>query len=131
MSEMETLLFSKEFDAPILVEFSIRNLPENSHCFVDTLSKELNLSCEEELTALAKSHFQYLQMNAVAPIFTITPEYDVRHAGDIASLYVLARTSERLFMKSRIPSLIYTRLNRTIYIHESHIGVLAQRRKSL
>ena len=131
MKEMETLLFSKEFDAPILVEFSIRNLPDNCRCFGEVLAKSLNTSCEEELTALAKSQFQFLQMNPIAPIFTITPEYDVRHAGDIASLYVLARTSERLFMKHRPPSLIYTRLNRTIYIHESHIGVLAKRRKSL
>ena len=131
MSEMETLLFSREFDAPILVEFSIRHLPENSHCFVDELSKTLHLSCEEELHALAKSQFQYLQMNAVAPIFEREPDYDVRHAGDIASLYVLSRTSEKLFMKSRVPSLLYTRLNRTIYIHECHIGVLAKRRKSL
>jgi hypothetical protein len=120
------LPFEKEIEHATLVEFSIRNIPKTSIDLISELCTLLKCINEEEMMFFARTQYQYLNMNPVAPI-ALEPTCEILHAGEVASLYVLARCSERLFMKRRKPIFTHSRLRRKIYIHQSHIGVLAKR----
>ena len=135
---MNYKLFSRIMNSyvgiPDMVEFSIRNFPERTLNWQEELIKGLHFSSMEEMLLFSKSQYQYLEMSPVAPLTTQGFDdhmgCDVVHAGSIASIYVLARCSERLFLKKRPLQLSYDRLNRRVFIQKNHIGVLAHRRKN-
>lgn len=124
---------NEQLGLPDLVEFSIRSIPEQHLGWKDELFKSMHCTSMEELLSLGQSQFDYLQMPHVAPFSTKenTELYDHLsiHAGDIVSFYILSRCSEVLFMRRRRPMISYDRLKRTIFIHRSHIGTLANRKK--
>ena len=134
---MENKLYSRlmveQLGLPNLIEFSIRSIPEQHLEWKEELIKNMLCDSMEELQSLGKSQFDYLKMPYVAPFSTKknTPLYDHNsvHAGDIVSFYILSRCSEVLFMRRRRPIISYDRLKRSIFIHRSHIGTLANRRK--
>ena len=126
-------LMNEQLGLPDLVEFSVRSLPDQHPQWKEELFKNMHCSSMDELCALGKSQFDYLQMPHIAPF---SDKNDLKlfenhsiHAGDIVSFYILSRCSEVLFMRRRRPVVSYTRLSRSIYIHRSHIGILAKRRK--
>ena len=125
-------LMNESLGLPDLVEFSIRSIPEHHLYWKDELFQNMHCSSMEELLSLGKSQFDYLEMSNIAPFSKKESQYyehDSIHAGDIVSFYILSRCSEVLFMRRRKPVLSYDRLKRSIFIHKSHIGVLAKRGK--
>ena len=132
-SDLYCRLMNESLGLPDLVEFSIRSIPEHHLDWKEELFKNMHCSSMEELLSLGKSQFNYLEMARIAPFSKreTTKLYDhyAIHAGDIVSFYILSRCSEALFMKRRKPILSYDRLKRSIFIHRSHIGILAKRNK--
>ena len=125
-------LMNESLGLPDLIEFSIRSIPEHHPDWKEELVKSMQCASMEELLALGKSQFQYLQMSNIAPFSKKEDklyEHYAIHAGDIVSFYILSRCSEVLFMRRREPVLSYDRLKRSIFIHKSHVGVLAKRSK--
>ena len=134
---MENTLYSRLMGEllglPDLVEFSIRNIPEQHLAWKEELVHNLNCSSVDELLSLGKSQFEYLNMPYVAPFSkkdsTKLYEYSSIHAGDIVSFYILSRCSESLCMRRRRPIFSYDRVQRSIFIHRSHIAVLSNRKR--
>ena len=126
-------LMNESLGLPDLIEFSIRSIPEHHPDWKEELVKNMQCASMEELLSLGKSQFDYLEMANVAPFSKIDDtklyEHYAIHGGDIVSFYILSRCSEVLFMRRRKPVLSYDRLKRSIFIHKSHVGVLAKRSK--
>ena len=132
-NKLYSRLMNEQLGLPDLIEFSIRSIPEQHLEWEKELIKNMHCESMEELQSLGKSQFDYLNMPYVAPFSrkedTSLYDHISVHAGDIVSFYILSRCSESLFMRRRRPVVTYDRLKRSIFIHRSHIGTLANRRK--
>ena len=109
------------------VEFSVRSLPERSVNFWDDLVQTLRFSSKQDLLEVAKLQYEYLDIIPVIPIHDFCYTQSI-HAGDIASIFVLARCSEALFLRRRRPALTYEQLQKKIYVSRDHILVLKNRK---
>ena len=85
--------FGEGIEDAAFVEFSIRSLPTHSKDFWIDLVKILQYDSKKELMEIAKFQYEYLELLPVAPIHHICMENCI-HAGDVASIFVLARCSE-------------------------------------
>jgi len=121
--------FAEGIEEASFIEFSIRSLPERSQDFWKELVHALRYDSQKELLEIAKCQYEYLELLPVAPIHHMGVENCI-HAGDVASLFVLARCSEALFMRRRRPNLTYEHLQKTIYISREHLLLLERRKQN-
>ena len=121
MSQPEAIDFGIGFGTPKYVACSIKQLPPAGPTFLADLVAKQRLSSFEELITLGRIQVRNFKILPVLPIPTWEEEIAAGHIGDIASVYILSRCTESLYLKRKAPCYDRDTLSRTIYLFREDI----------
>ena len=121
MSSVEAIDFGIGFGLPKYVQCSIKGLPPAGPTFLEELVQKQYLSSFEELITLGRLQVRNLKILPILPIQTFEDHVDAAHIGDIASVYILSRCTESLYLKRKAPCYDRDTLSRTVYLFREDI----------
>ena len=129
MKERVAIDFGLGFGFPRYVCCKVDILVDRGPDFLERLAKAQFLSSTQEMFALARAQVRQLEILPIIPIQSFDNEDppDAPPLGDIASMFILSRCTETLYLRRRAPQYDYDHLSRKIYFFRDDIGMLKNR----